>query len=67
MGLKKKILITGSNGLLGQKLVAQLANSDTFELIATSRGENRISKIAGFVYESMDITSEEDVMRVFGI
>ncbi|MFT6167416.1 MAG: dTDP-4-dehydrorhamnose reductase [Vicingaceae bacterium] len=67
MGLKTKILITGSNGLLGQKLVAQLANSDTFELVATSRGENRISKVTGFTYEPMDIASEEDVKRVFDL
>ncbi len=65
MGMKRKILVTGSNGLLGQKLVAQLANDNSFELIATSRGKNRISKVTGFIYESMDITSEDDVMRVF--
>jgi len=65
--MKKKILITGSNGLLGQKLVAQLAISDKFDLIATSRGANRISKITSFTYEAMDITSEKDVMRVFDL
>lgn len=65
MGVKKKILVTGSNGLLGQKLVAQLTRSDSFELIATSRGENRISKVKGFVYSSLDIASEANVMEVF--
>ena len=65
MGIKKKIIVTGSNGLLGQKLVDQLAGNKQFELIATSRGKNRISKISGFTYEPMDITSQEDVMRVF--
>lgn len=65
MGLKKKILITGSNGLLGQKLVAQISNSKEYDLIATSRGKNRISKVTGFTYEPMDITSEQDVTRVF--
>ena len=67
MGLKKRILVTGSNGLLGQKLVAQLADNKSFELIATSRGENRICKIEGFTYEPMDITSEEDVLRVYDL
>jgi dTDP-4-dehydrorhamnose reductase len=66
MGMKKKILVTGSNGLLGQKLVALLASDNEIELIATSRGGNRILKVTGFTYESMDITSEKDVMRVFG-
>jgi dTDP-4-dehydrorhamnose reductase len=65
MGIKKKILVTGSNGLLGQKLVALLASDSEIELIATSRGENRILKVTGFTYESMDITSAKDVMRVF--
>jgi dTDP-4-dehydrorhamnose reductase len=65
MGMKKKILVTGSNGLLGQKLVALLASDSEIELIATSRGENRILKVTGFTYESMDITSAKDVMRVF--
>jgi len=65
MGIKKKILVTGSNGLLGQKLVTQLASDSEVELIATSKGRNRISKVTDFTYESMDITSEKDVMRVF--
>jgi dTDP-4-dehydrorhamnose reductase len=65
MGIKKKILVTGSNGLLGQKLVALLASDSEIELIATSRGGNRILKVTGFTYESMDITSAKDVMRVF--
>lgn len=66
MGMKKKILVTGSNGLLGQKLVALLASDNEIELIATSRGGNRILKVTGFTYEPMDITSAKDVMRVFG-
>jgi dTDP-4-dehydrorhamnose reductase len=65
MGMKKKILVTGSNGLLGQKLVALLARDNEIELIATSKGGNRILKVTGFTYESMDITSAKDVMRVF--
>ena len=34
-----KILVTGSNGLLGQKLVQKLKADDSVELIATARGE----------------------------
>lgn len=65
MGIKKKILVTGSNGLLGQKLVALLSEDNDIELIATAKGGNRILKVTGFIYESMDITSAKDVMRVF--
>ena len=55
--MKKKILITGSNGLLGQKLVHQLIpHGDQFEIIATSKGENRISYKEGYEYYSLDIT-----------
>ena len=60
----KKILITGSNGLLGQKIVQQWKEEQNFELIATARGENRITEITGFQYVSMDITKEENVLEV---
>ena len=33
-----KIMLTGSNGLLGQKLIEKISNDDRFELIATSLG-----------------------------
>lgn len=61
----KKILITGSNGLLGQKLVKQLKNHPNLELIATSRGENRVSDQSGYTYHSMDITDAADIAQVF--
>lgn len=34
-----KILITGSNGLLGQKLVKLITEETNHELIATARGK----------------------------
>lgn len=61
----KKILITGSNGLLGQKLVHKLKKQPNFQLIATSKGANRIKDQSGYVYESMDIVDREAVLRVF--
>lgn len=68
MGLRKKLLVTGSNGLLGQKLVQKLKSNQTeFELIATARGENRISAKEGYEYLSMDITNPEEVNRVFDL
>ena len=60
----QKILITGSNGLLGQKLVQQLKNEKSVYLIATARGENRIPDAHDYEYCSMDISNEEDVYRV---
>lgn len=58
-----KILITGANGLLGQKLVRLLAPKAEVSLIATARGESRLSTDHGnFIYESMDITDRESIM-----
>jgi dTDP-4-dehydrorhamnose reductase len=61
----KKILITGSNGLLGQKLVYKLRNNTNITCIATARGANRLVKTDGYVYESLDITNLENVSDVF--
>lgn len=60
-----RILITGSNGLLGQKLVAALRNDKSTDLIATSRGEDRSVDPLGDRYRSLDITSEAAVEAVF--
>ncbi|MBA2610395.1 MAG: SDR family oxidoreductase [Bacteroidetes bacterium] len=60
-----KILITGSNGLLGQKLVYKLRNNKALTCIATARGGNRLVKQDGYVYETLDITSLKNVEEVF--
>lgn len=61
-----KILITGSNGLLGQKLVHKLSADPEVELVATARGENRLEHREGYVYRSMDISNLEEVLAVIG-
>ncbi len=63
--MKKTILITGSNGLLGQKLVDLLSKEDNIQLIATAKGENRLPNQEGYVYQSLDITDEQQVNEVF--
>ncbi len=60
----KKILLTGSNGLLGQKLVELLINTKNVQVIATARGENRLPFTDGYAYHSMDITDCEQVQTV---
>jgi dTDP-4-dehydrorhamnose reductase len=60
-----KILITGSNGLLGQKLVYKLRNKVGVECIATARGVNRLVQQEGYVYDSLDITDKKNVETVF--
>lgn len=61
-----KILITGSNGLLGQKLVHQLSADNEVELVATARGENRLEQREGYRYRSLDITNAAEVAEVIG-
>ena len=62
--MKKRILITGANGLLGQKLVALLTEQPNVELIATARGDNRLPFSEGYTYRSMDITDRQQVLDV---
>jgi dTDP-4-dehydrorhamnose reductase len=57
----KKILITGSNGLLGQKLVYALLKRPDIQIIATSIGDNRLTNKDGYAYESLNITDKSEV------
>ena len=59
-----KILITGSNGLLGQKLV-EYCQSKKINYCATSKGENRNPDCPSENYTQLDITSAEEVEHVF--
>ena len=62
----KTVLVTGSNGLLGQKLTDLYATKQDVKLIATGRGENRHPLKSGYTYEVMDITNREQVFEVIG-
>lgn len=61
-----KILLTGSNGLLGQKLVELIVSEKKHELIATARGENRLPNKDHYQYTSLDITDEAAVNEIIG-
>lgn len=61
----KKILVTGSNGLLGQKLIEKLSKAENVEVIATARGENRLPFADNYKFVSLDITKKEEVETVF--
>jgi dTDP-4-dehydrorhamnose reductase len=65
--LKKKILITGSNGLLGQKLVDLLITQPNITTIATAHGKNRLPYTTGHEYHEMDITDASEVDRVVAL
>jgi len=62
----KTILVTGSNGLTGQKITERVLATKDFNLIATSRGENRFPVKEGYVYAEMDILNPANVAEVVG-
>lgn len=63
----KKILITGSNGLLGQKLVGLILEKGEYQLIATARGENRIASLFPTMkFRSLDIADKDEVQKAVG-
>lgn len=64
--LKRRILITGSNGLLGQKLVELMIQDPTVTTFATAAGKNRLPFGDGYEYCEMDITNREMVNLVIG-
>lgn len=52
---KKKVFVTGSNGLLGQKITDLVLATGRVELVATSRGANRHPVKTGYAYEDVDL------------
>lgn len=65
--MKYKVLITGSNGLLGQKLVNLFSVKDNFEVTAFSRGENRNETAKNYTYYNIDITKEKKVRQLIDV
>jgi dTDP-4-dehydrorhamnose reductase len=64
---KKKVLVTGANGLLGQKLMGFLRNDTSVEVIGTGKGTSRLpeSWADSYTWMELDITDRDQVMRVF--
>ncbi len=61
----KNILVTGSNGLLGQKLTDLYRKQGDRHLIATGKGPDRYPNASGYTYESLDICDADEVARIF--
>jgi len=57
------ILITGSNGLLGQTLVNRLLNSE-YKIIALSRGDNRNINTKDYTYYNIDLTHSKKLTQI---
>jgi dTDP-4-dehydrorhamnose reductase len=60
----KTVLVTGSNGLLGQKITENILLNKQYNLIATSKGSNRYPIKDGYVYAEMDILDPGQVRNV---
>ena len=60
----KTVLVTGSNGLLGQKLTDLYLKKQGLRLVATGKGPNRHPNAAMMNYRQMDITNREEVLQV---
>jgi len=60
----KTVLVTGSNGLLGQKITEKVLKEGRVNLVATSKGANRFPIKEGYVYAEMDILNPADVKAV---
>lgn len=61
---QKKILITGSNGLLGQKLIELLVTESAILAFASAKGNNRLPFHEGYQYVEMDVTDAQQVEQV---
>lgn len=67
IGIMKKILITGANGLLGQKLIRLFLQHPEYEIFATSQGKKQ-SPLVGFKFIKADLTEEgkiEELMQYY--
>lgn len=63
--MSKTILVTGSNGLLGQKLTDLLSGKVLpYHLLASSRGPDRYPSQRGYQYIDLDITNPVRVAEV---
>ena len=61
----KKILITGANGLLGQKLVSLLSKQQGVRLLATAKGACRFYLPNNVAYSTLDITHADACQEIF--
>lgn len=59
-----KVLITGANGFLGRHLIHFFSQHTNHQVIATAKNELKGSLPNKVLYESLDITHEQEVLEV---
>lgn len=60
----KRVLITGANGLVGQKLVEIFSKDRSFDLLACARQPTAYNSSASFGYLSLDLTNRGGVKEL---
>src|SRR5690606_38940075 len=60
----KTVLITGSNGLLGQKITEQVLADTSVRIIATNRGKNKYPINEGYINDEMDWLEDDKVKAI---
>ncbi len=60
-----KILLTGANGLIGQKILHCITGEENVQVIATSKIASRIDLHQNFVFETLDITDKKTGEKIF--
>ena len=61
-----KILVTGSNGLLGQKLVTLLQQKEKVHLVATARNAS-VQSIKKGEFHLLDVTDKKQVDAIVAL
>jgi len=59
-----KVLITGSNGLLGQHLIPIFLEDGRYQVIASGRGPNRLPMQTGYTYEATNLRDATSVRHL---
>ncbi|PSL46608.1 dTDP-4-dehydrorhamnose reductase [Chitinophaga niastensis] len=59
-----KVLITGSNGLLGQHLIPLFLQDGKYDVIATGRGPNRFPMRDNYTYEAVNLRDAGSVKQL---
>ena len=60
----KKILVTGANGMLGQKLVDLFMLKPEYDVLFTSRGESRLNPKYDLKYQTLDIADKSAILDI---
>jgi len=62
----ERVLVVGSNGLLGQKVVELLVRGSAYQLVLASMEPKPLRELLSVEYHQLDITSKKDVRELGG-